>query len=171
MQKIILLITSLAFTFSVPAIAQQPTQTITLKDGTAIKGHLSSVANGSYTIENETMGQVKIPAEQIVSINAAAANPAASTITNSDGKLSPESFNSVKTNIMQDPQIMDLIQDLLKDPAIAEMLKNPSLLQDALSMDPQRIGNNPDVQKLMQNPTMQEILKVTAQKMQDSSTK
>ncbi len=64
---------------------------------------------------------------------------------------------------------MSLIQELVKDPEIAELMKNPSLMQDALSMDPQKIQNNPEVQKLMQNPTMQEIIRVTAGRMQNSA--
>ncbi len=170
MKKIISLFI-LVCSIAAPAFAQQPEQTITLKDGTSIKGHLSGITNGSYSINNATMGEIKVPASEVLSITAAGVNPTIALPANSGGKINNETLNSVKTNMMQDPEIMNLIQELLKDPEIAEIIKNPSLLQDALSMDPQKIENNPDMQKLMQNPTMQKILKATAGKMQNSATR
>ena len=73
--------------------------------------------------------------------------------------------------MLQDPEIMSLMQELVQDPSVAEMLKDPSLMQDALSMDPSRVQNNTQVQKLIQNPTMQKILKLTAQKLQNTQEK
>ena len=169
MKKLSLTALLLVFAIASPAFAQQPSQTITLKDGTSIKGQLIKVEAGYYTIISPTMGQVKVAADQILSINSAEAPGGGSVQVGADGKISDDTINDVKTNMMQDPTIMSLIQDLLKDPEIAELMKNPSLMQDALSMDPQKIQNNPEVQKLMQNPTMQEIIRVTAGRMQNSA--
>ena len=166
MKKLSLTTFLLIFAMAAPAFAQQPIQTIHLKDGTTIKGQLINVANGSYTIASPTMGQVKVSADQILSINSAEAPGGGSIQVGADGKISADTINDVKTNMMQDPAIMSLIQDLMKDPEIAELMKNPSLMQDALSMDPQKIQNNPEVQQLMQNPTMQKIISATAGKMQ-----
>lgn len=165
MKKLSLTTLLLIFAIAAPALAQQASQTIRLKDGTTIKGQVTNVANGSYTISSPTMGQVKVSADQILSINSAEVG----IPVGADGKISADTINDVKTNMMQDPAIMSLIQELVKDPEIAELMKNPSLMQDALSMDPQKIQNNPEVQKLMQNPTMQEIIRVTAGKMQNSA--
>ena len=168
MNKLPITAVLLAFILASPAFAQQPTQTIILKDGTTIKGQLINVSNGSYFIASQTMGQVKVSADQVLSINSGeAAQGAAGQIkTGADGKISTDTINEVKTNMMQDPQILSLIQELVKDPEVAELMKNPSLMQDALSMDPQKIQNNPEVQKLMQNATMQKIISITAEKMQ-----
>lgn len=166
MNKLSLSTLLLVFAIAAPAFAQQPSQTIRLKDGTTIKGQVTNVANGSYTIASPTMGQVKVSADQILSINSAEAPSGGNLQIGSDGKISADTLNDVKTNMMQDPQIISLIQELVKDPEIAELMKNPSLMQDAMSMDPQKIQNNPELQKLMQNPTMQEIIRVTAGKMQ-----
>lgn len=163
-----LVMTFLTVILTIPSFAQQPEQTIVLKDGTSIKGFLSSVANGTYTIESQTMGQVKIPAAHIASINAANVAPAMNNLTTQDGTLSPSAINIIKMNMLQDPQIIALLQKLAEDPSVTEILQNPALMQAALSMDPQQVQNNPDVQKLIQNPTMQEILRITAQKMQNT---
>lgn len=168
MKKLILFILLFALVVSTLTFAEPASQTITLKDGTILKGQLISVANNSYTIKSPTMGNVTVSADQILNINAADAQPSTSPTITSDGKLSASSVNSIKTNMMQDPQIMSLMQELAQDPAIVEILKDPSLMADALSMDPKRVENNPQVQKLIQNPTMQKILKVTAQKMQNT---
>ncbi len=153
--------------FTPLALAQQNPQTISLKDGTSIKGQLIDISNGQYTVNTSTMGQIKVPASQILSIHADGVNPGSSSV-NSGGKFSADTVNSMKNNMMQDPEIMSLMQDLVKDPEIAAIMQNPSLMQDALSMDPERIKNNPAVQKLMQNPKMLKILEITAQKMQPS---
>jgi len=169
MKKALLLLSFFTAICTASAFAQQPTQTINLKDGTTIKGQLTNVANGSYTIASPTMGEVKVSADQILSIsNSGVSAPSETNVTGlvNDGKISADAINSVKTNMLQDPEIMSLIQELIKDPQIAEMMKNPSLMQDALSMDPQKIQSNPEVQQLMQNPTMQKIIAITAQKMQ-----
>lgn len=165
MKKILSFSLAIIFLSTAPVCAQQSLQIIKLKDGTTIKGQLVNVANGSYTIASSTMGQVQVSADQILSINSAEVG----IPVGADGKISADTINDVKTNMMQDPAIMSLIQELVKDPEIAELMKNPSLMQDALSMDPQKIQNNPEVQKLMQNPTMQEIIRVTAGKMQNSA--
>lgn len=171
MKKITLLTTLTLLSFTISAFAQIPLQTITLKDGTSIKGHLSGVAKGSYTVDNATMGQIKIPAEQVISINASEATSSASLTISANEKLSGTAFNGLHSSMMQDPQIMNLIQEMIQDPSVAELLTDPVLMQDALTMDPQKIQNNPTVQKLMQNPKMQEILQAATQKMQASGTK
>ena len=168
MKRTLLAIAFLAVIFTIPTFAQQPEQTIVLKDGTSIKGFLSNVTNETYTVDSQAMGQVKIPASQIVSINAANVVPTMNNLTTEHGTLSTSAINTIKANMLQDPQIIALLQKLAEDPSVAEILQNPTLMQAALSMDPQRVQNNPDVQKLMQNPTMQEILKITAQKMQNT---
>ncbi len=168
MKRILSFSLAIIFLSTAPVCAQQSLQIIKLKDGTTIKGQLVNVANGSYTIASSTMGQVQVSADQILSISSAEAPGGGSIQLGADGKISADTINDVKTNMMQDPAIMSLIQELVKDPEIAELMKNPSLMQDALSMDPQKIQNNPEVQKLMQNPTMQEIIRVTAGKMQNS---
>ncbi|MCB9771460.1 MAG: hypothetical protein H6754_02795 [Candidatus Omnitrophica bacterium] len=160
-------ITLLILFLAIPAFAQIPLQTITLKDGTSIKGQLSGVTGGFYTIDNATMGQIKIPAEQVISINASEATPASLTVSANE-KLSGTAFNGLQSSMMLDPQIMNLIQEMIQDPSVAELLTDPVLMQDALTMDPQKIQSNPTVLKLMQNPKMQEILQATMQKMQAS---
>jgi len=163
-----LLVASTAF--SQPSPNSAPLQTITLKDGTSIKGHLINISGDYYTIENETMGQVKVPAAQVVNISAAASGSLTPPLQNNVAGAMPPSLNAAQMNIMQDPQTMSMVQELMQDPEIMELLKNPSIMQDALSMDPNKIQNNPDIQRLMQNPKMQEILRMTAQKMQNENS-
>ncbi len=168
MKTKILPLTLLIVALSALVFAQQPSQTITLKDGTTLKGQLISVTNGSYTIDSPAVGQVTVSADQISSITSAGASSATPNILSADGKLSANTVNSIKTNMLQDPEIMSLMQELVQDPSVVEMLKDPSLMQAALSMDPEQVKNNPQVQKLVQNPTMQKILKIAAQKMQNT---
>lgn len=177
-----------------PGFAQTPAQTITLKDGSTIQGQLIAVSGEEYTIQTASMGQIKVPVSNIAGINLASGNPGYAATTQQSfqqglnmglqagaqpGTSSPgfmggfnglqmPNLNSSHLAVMQDPQIMTLIQDAMSDPEIMELLKNPALMQAALSMDAEKMKNNPEVQKLLQNPKMQQIMALTAQKMQAS---
>lgn len=154
--------------FVVPVLAQtKPLQTITLKDGSSIQGHLIGVAGEEYVIENETMGQVRVPMSQVVGVNAVGAVPKPATTAQTDQQVMPQ-LNSAHLTIMQDPQIMALMQEMMADPEVSKLIMDPTLFQAAMTQDPEAIKNNPQAQKLMQNPKMQQILSLTAQKLQAS---
>lgn len=160
----------LILAFPVFAQADQEGQVILLKDGSIMKGKLVALSNSSYTIQTPSAGVIQVPTSEVQSITSANPRSSANSGTG-NSSISVDTVNSVKENMMNDSEIMSLIQELVKDPEIAEMMKDPSLLQDALSMDQERIQNNPQVQKLVQNPTMQKILKLTAQKMHMNKTR
>lgn len=154
-----------------------PLQTITLTDGTSIKGRIVEMVNGHYVVATETLGRVTLAADKVSQItNANASAPATQPAAESQNQLSAMAsqflpkLDATHLNLMNDPQIMGLVKGMLSDPQVAEILKDPSLLRDAMTMDPAKIQSNHGVQKLMQHPQMQEMLRVTAQKLQTSGS-
>jgi len=151
-----------------------PLQTITLHDGSSIQGKLIAISGDEYTIQNETMGEIKVPVSKIAGINASAGAPGVNPgMALQAGQLPAMPAGGLQLNashlsIMQDPQIMALLQELLADPEIAGLVQDPALMQAAMTMNPETIQNNPAAQKLIQNPKMQKIMALTAQKLQAS---
>ncbi len=156
--------------------ATKPLQTITLKDGTILKGHLIKVMNDTYVIQTEHMGDVQVnvgdlanittgntplPSSSTPSVSATpmAGNPSGSPM---GGMTGPGS--QLQQQLLADPEIQADIRELLKDPETMNLFMNGNLMQDALSMDPDKIKNNQNMQQLMQNPKMQDIIQKINQK-------
>ena len=158
-----------------------PLQNITLHDGTVLKGQLIEVQGDTYVIKTNQLGMINIKASEISSLTPATVNPMASPMmvsnpptseTMSAGTMPINPLSSgggqqsqMAQQFLQDPEISASIKEVLQDPEIMNLLKDPSLMGDALSMDPQKIQNNENIKTLMQNPKMQEIMAKMAQKM------
>ena len=159
----------------------QKTQTITLKDGTVLKGQLKDITDGHYIIDTVNFGQVQILATNVVSITAGNAlpqpvsepsTPQIPNFTNPFGGGQSQLMgqaSQMQQSIMGDPQMMAEVQKILGDPEIAAILQDPKVMQDVMSMNPQTIQNNPNIQSLMQNPKMQQLLNLLMQKQGNSS--
>ena len=187
--KIRLLVINMLFLFISPlGLYAQPTspqttsadktlQTITLKDGTVLKGHLTKVMNDIYVIQTQHMGDVQVHVSDLANITTGnpPSLPQSSTPSTSSPVVENPSVNSMsgmlgqggqlQQQLLADPEIQAGIQELLKDPETMNLFMNGNLMQDAFSMDPNRMKNNQNVQQLMQNPKMQEIIEKVNKKL------
>lgn len=163
MKKISYILT-LSLLAALPFNAFAEEQTITLKDGSVIKGELSGMANGVYTIQTPSLGVTQIKAEQIASINnSSAVDPGNISLNDPSNK---NQMNQIQQNIMANPTLMADIQELASDPEMIKLLSNPQMLQAVMSKDMDAIKNNPATQELMNNPKMQALI----QKLQENSS-
>jgi len=151
-------------TFGQDTTTSKPSQTLYLKDGSVVKGQLTGVEGDSYVIQTGNMGTIKVRTTDLQSMTTGSSAPAGNTISTSLSDLQPKpqlsspQVEQVKNQMMADPAIMGLVQELLNDPNVKSALSDPATLSDLFSMDPQRIQNNPAVQKLVDHPKMKEIL-------------
>jgi len=152
------------------SFADQDQQVITLKDGSQIRGELSGINNGIYTVKTPIIGDVHVAVGDVASItngNAPAA-AAASTGTSPTGLpagIAPNidsQMASAQQKLMSNPQSMAILQEMAQDPVIAQALQDPALVQAVTSHDYQAIQNNPRVQELLKNPKMQAFIKAIA---------
>ena len=130
----------------------KPAQSITLKDGTLIKGHLEKIEDDTYTIKTQHMGLINVQASDIDNISNSQ-NTAPSTNTSYRGQI-----QQMQQSILKNPQTMSAIQDLANDQEIVNLLKDPELLKVIMAMDPAAAKNNPKIQDLMNNPKMKSII-------------
>jgi 2',3'-cyclic-nucleotide 2'-phosphodiesterase (5'-nucleotidase family) len=149
---------------------------ITLKDGTSVKGRVVGLDQGAYVIESETLGQMKIDENKIVSINnpnmptmAAVAetnpNPAAQQALSNNYQ---ENMSQLQSQIMGNPELMKDIGDLANDPEILQLLSDPALLQAAQDKNAQAMQKNPKTYELMNNPKIKSLInKIEASQQQN----
>jgi len=144
---------------------------IALKDGSIIKGKVVQMANGVYTIRTENLGTIKVKSANILSIKSPALHSASQQ--NNTHHLNNTSNNTIRmvekanlqkqvkeiqNSILQDPKVMTDIQKLLQNQEIMSLMSDKSILDDVMSYDPQRIGNNQKIKQLMENPEMKRLM-------------
>ncbi|MBI4310049.1 MAG: hypothetical protein HY591_06940 [Candidatus Omnitrophica bacterium] len=150
--------------FLAPALGHAETQTITLKDGSQIKGELTGVNDGTYTIKTPLLGDIHINSSQVANIGSAGmAMPGAQPPANG---LQPQASNgdmgqkiqTMQTQLMANPEFMADLQQMAQDPEIMQLLADPALVQAVTAKDANALQNNPQGQKLMNNPKMRAII-------------
>ena len=170
-----------------PDPGQIPLQVFQLSDSSALKGRLVAVQGDHYLVESVSMGNISIRADNIVSITAAnalvGAQPAAGVFADRtspaaanyppdqgnnlsalSGPQAREWIARMQDQMMQDPALMSAVQDLARDPTFTAILTDKELMNAIMSMDLEKIRNNPKAIELMNNPQMQEIMRKTGQK-------
>lgn len=173
MYKTALLFAILILSANTVAFGDQSKQVITLKDGSQIKGQLSGIDNGIYTVKTPIIGDVHVAANDVASItnvNAPAllpANTAAlSDQSSTDTLTMDQKIAANQKALMSNPQSMATLQEMAQDPEIMQALQDPALVQAITSKDYQAVQNNPQVQALLSNPKMQALMKRLASQQQ-----
>jgi len=140
------------------------TQTITLKDGSQIRGELTGVGSGVYTVNTPTLGEVKVNSSEVASISSGSA-PLMQQQAQGGGyaqQASGGDFNQkiqdAQKKLMNDPAMMEQLQAMAQDPELMKLLSDPSLVQAVTSHNVQAIESNPKAQALMNNPKMRAIM-------------
>ena len=157
-----------------PAAAQTaaeiPQQTITLKDGSQIKGQVIAVEGAQYIIQTKDLGRVQIPADKVLSLTQTAAGSGTTPLQTGGTAATPaqqqllNQIQPLQNQLLSDPQISAMLQDLISDPEVVKLLQDPGLMKDLMTMDPAVIQANPAMQKLLQNPAMLQIINQAGQK-------
>ena len=165
------------------ALAAGQVQVITLKDQSVIKGEVLEMKNGTYSIKTATMGELKIAADQIVSMmNEGAtplvAQPASSNTRPSVGGLNIREGNPKAPRVMSKPliapptpeaptsnaqgQVNERVQSMMMNGQFAEKVTGLSESKDLDSVmaDPEvmRAIQNLDYEFLMNNPKMKQLM-------------
>ncbi len=176
MHKLILIFAVLILSANTVAFADQSEQVITLKDGSQIKGELSGINNGVYTVKTPIIGDVHVAASDVANITNGAGNGTApvAAVQNQDLGSVPNMDQQIAASqqkLMSNPQSMATLKEMMQDPEITQALQDPALVQAVTSHDYQAVQSNPSVQKLMSDPKMQALLqKLAAQQHQQNTS-
>ncbi|MCK5215900.1 MAG: hypothetical protein KAR05_11185 [Candidatus Omnitrophica bacterium] len=155
-------------------------QTITLKDGTILKGYLVDVKNNFYTIKTKHMGQVNISVNDLKSITTMPVvteqkpdlNNMMSAMLGGGQPMQSLRSNSMlaqlpqlQSQFMSDPDFMAMVQEIMQDESFMRMMNQGDLMSTLMTMDPAQMQNNPAMQQFLQNPKMQKIINYITEKM------
>jgi len=171
MKEIILLnVTIFLFLFTSISSADTSQRNIILKDGSIIKGTITKMENGVYTVVSDRLGEMQINDQDIANIQSGN-DPVlvGDTSSNSQNIQSSNLKNQVQAmqgTILNDPEIMNDIMGLMDDPEIQTLLSDKAFVSDVTSMDQNKIQNNDKVQNLMNNPKMQKLLEKAQSRVQ-----
>lgn len=153
----------LFFTFTLHAHAAD-TKVITLQDGSTLKGEVTGMDQGFYTVHNPAMGDMRVPDRSIVSITSTTAaaptqQPAATSgAAGSTGITATPEFQSIQNKMMADPQVMGDIQQMVQDPEIMALLSDPTFITAIQSGNAASLQSDPRIRKLSENPKVQALI-------------
>ncbi len=168
----IFLLAAVVFAAVLPGISSaqnDDSQTITLKDGSRIKGKLIGIQGSTYLIDTPHMGEVEIDSGEIANIaHGAETAEKPKNVTMQPQGMGSGNVQQAQNLLMSDPDLTAAMMELANDPEMAELFKDPTLLMKLQSMDPAEIQNDPRIQKILSDPRMQQIMQKAAQKFQDS---
>ncbi|MDO8580207.1 MAG: hypothetical protein Q7S13_01850 [Candidatus Omnitrophota bacterium] len=177
--KFSLVFSILVFLAACPVFAQS-TKTITLRDGTQIKGEVTSLQNGIYTIHSPTLGILDIQEADIDSISSdnrilaapalqqAAPQHAGPAVDQNPLMLQAQQMQGDRKGVLSetkgDPKgaLNEMKDQLMDDPAVrerAERMANDPRMQELLT-DPSVMQDilSGDPERIQNNPNLQEIL-------------
>ncbi len=128
-------------------------QEIELKDGSIIAGEIISLSNGLYTIESNSLGNLKIKKSKIRTIRSKSRR---------SGKSSPlpvvnNTVQALQDTIMSQPDLMTMIMALQNDPDIRMALQDSKVMNAVMSGNINALMDNPAFQRILENPRVQAI--------------
>ena len=183
MNKLILSSIILILPFSTACFADQ---VITLKDGSQIKGDLSGIVNGVYTIKTPIIGDVHVSANDVASITNNGVPVAGAPANNMPpgGNNAPvyqgtqpnlpanidQQIASGQQKLMSNPQSMAALQEMMQDPQIMQALQDPALVQAVTTHDYRALQNNPRLMELMNNPKMKALMQELTSQQQNPAS-
>lgn len=146
----------LALAFCGPSLAS----TVTLKDGTVIRGEVKSLQGGVYTVESESAGTLHIRADQVRSIEEAEGSPASEAAAPPSGKApsGAEAVGAAKSLISEDPNLLIAVLGLQNEPEVVAVLADPGIAKAIEDGDYAALASNPKIVALMQNPKVRAIV-------------
>jgi hypothetical protein len=151
----VLLLMSGVLTFCEPSLAA----TVTLKDGTVIRGEVKSLQDGVYTVQSESAGTLHIRSDQIRSIDEAEQRPTASAASPSGTPPSGASaVDAAKSLISQDPNLLTAVLGLQSEPEVIAALADPVVAKAIADGNYAALATNPKIVALMQNPKVRAII-------------
>ncbi|MCU0652055.1 MAG: hypothetical protein MUC39_03840 [Candidatus Omnitrophica bacterium] len=129
---------------------------VELLDGSVINGEIVSFENGYYTINTGSFGQVKIDAGKVRRIETSAIGLPQVSTGSSDANIKSQ-MDSVRQDMLNNPEAMKIVNELISDPKFQEMAKDPAVANAASSGNIQSLMSNEKFMGIVNNPKIKEL--------------
>ncbi len=124
-----------------------------LTDGSIVRGQLTSIAGGRYTIVTEALGTVSVDQQRVARVEFNRDQPAAAAAPSP----APADLSSLQGRMLADPRIMALLERLSSDPALRAAAADPEVQRAIASGDYASLMNNPRMIELMHNDAVRAV--------------
>ncbi len=139
-------------------IGSAAADTVVLTGGSKLQGDVVSMGNGVYTIRTTSMGDVRVSAGSIASIQRGARSTVDS-VGSAAGALGADAIQGLQSSMAQNPGVLGSIMQLQSDPEMQAILSDPGLMRAVQSFDLEALRNHPKIRALMNNARVREIQK------------
>ncbi|MFH0856057.1 MAG: hypothetical protein V1869_06110 [Candidatus Omnitrophota bacterium] len=132
---------------------------IELNDGSVIEGEVVSLDNGAYILNSGSLGKIRVEATRVKRIEAKTQNPdpAGNLPPAMDQDLIKSEINQTRKQIVDNPEIMRIVNELANDPDFQEAMKDPGIVKAAKSQDVKALISNEKFMNLIKNAKIKEI--------------
>jgi len=127
---------------------------VELEDGSVISGQITSLKDGVYTIETESLGTLRLDESKVSGIRLRSHGAPAPAEGRPAGAPSLE---AMKLRILGDEDAMQGILALGNDPEIRKLLEDPAVMGAVLSGDVNALMANPRFLELLNHPGIRRI--------------
>ncbi len=150
-------------------------QVITLKDSSVIRAQVTEMSGGVYLVVSPTLGQMKIPTSEVVSIRnegtavqsaPEADSPASATSEPTQTSTAPASLESLKSALTSKVQSlvstrdgMNAVTSFSNNPDLKAVMNDPQVMQAIQNGDTTALMKSPAMKTLLDNPQTQALIK------------
>lgn len=131
-------------------------ETIVLQDGSRLQGKILSMDNGTYTVQTQSMGVIRLNQQKIRSISQDSAG-VGDAVSSGGASIGQSTIQSLQSSMTNNPGVMSMIMSLQSDPDMQAVLNDPEVMAAIQSFDLEKLKNHPKIIKLMQNRQIQNI--------------
>ncbi len=126
------------------------TMTFELLDGSIIAGKIISFSDGTFILESETLGTIRIEEAKIRAIRSG----------EKTGEIPGDEVLALQEKMMGNEEIIAMILSLQNDPEFRAILQDPEMMSAISSGDINTLLSNQNFLKLLENSTIQDIGKM-----------
>jgi len=131
-------------------------ETLELNDGTVIQGEIKSLQNGVYTVETSALGTVRVPQQNVRTIDQSSGDTAGSPARES--LPSQPEIEAMQLRIIQDPNLLAMLLSLQNDPEVQAILADPEIMGALAAGDLAALMDHPKIIALTRNAHVREFM-------------
>ncbi|MEM1091132.1 MAG: hypothetical protein AAF552_10690 [Pseudomonadota bacterium] len=124
--------------------------TLKLADGSSLRGEVVSLSNDVYTVRSDSLGTVKVPAADVVSISYGRS-------TERDSSGSQAQLQKLQNQLAADATTMSMIGELQNDPQLQAILADPEIMRAVATGDLTTLMANEKFMAIMNNEKIRAI--------------
>lgn len=126
------------------------TMTFELLDGSIITGEIISFSDGTFILESESLGTIRIEEAKIRAIRS----------RKNTERIPGDEVQALQKKMMGNEEIFAMILSLQNDPEFQAILQDPEIMSAVSSGDINALLSNQNFLKLLENSTIQDIGKM-----------